>query len=30
LDVHEIMAVEAENKYRAQVAAEQRREAGIV
>lgn len=29
LDVHEIMAVEEENKYRAQVAAEQRREAGL-
>lgn len=29
LDVHEIMAVEAENKYRAQVAAERRREAGL-
>ena len=29
LDVHEIMAVESENKYRAQLAAEQRREAGL-
>lgn len=29
LDIHEIMAVEAENKKRAQAAAEQRRELGI-
>jgi hypothetical protein len=29
LDIHEIMAVEAENKRRAQEAAERRREAGI-
>lgn len=29
LDVHEIMAVESENRRRAQEAAERRREAGI-
>lgn len=30
LDIHEIMAVEAENRRRAQEAAEQRKEAGIL
>lgn len=29
LDVHEIMAIEAENRYRAKLAAERRREAGL-
>ena len=29
LDVHEIMAIEAENRYRAELAAESRKEAGL-
>ncbi|WP_297965648.1 DUF6889 family protein [uncultured Anaerovibrio sp.] len=29
LDIHEIMAVEAENKYRAEEAARRRQEAGM-